>query len=267
MTCTRKKYGGQQGGSQGRPWAVGLEGILLVWLTRLMCRWLKDEDWGQRSGQQDCPCQGFECWKENQNCPGKTRAGRRAGHGWVLKRLKTHPPGVCLLPPQEEAIVHLPQGLPIFPSRLPQPTAWGVAGSGDEGSTPESSQGPKCRGGCGYQFLGQDCTACLIHAQAHHLARPRQRPEQGGWGGSSRRGPDLSLSFADGLCPMDCPTTEAASGAGGRPGPFRRARSRRRGRRAAPVRRARTPPACTSAPGPQLPAGTTPSPDPGCPRV
>lgn len=208
-------------------------------MARLRCHWLKDESWDQCSGQRECQRQGFECWKENQNCPGRTRAGRRAGHSWVLKRLKTHPLGVCLLPPQEgwllggcrEAIVHLPKGLPIFPSRLPQPTAWGGRGSGEDGFTPEVSQRPRCRRGCGYQFS------------------------------------NLSLSFADGLCPMGCPTTEAASGAGGRPGPFRGAHSRRRGRRAAPVQRARTPPARISAPGPRLPAGTTPSPDPGCPRV
>lgn len=154
MMCAQKKFGGQQGGSQGRPWAAGLEGVLLVWMARLRCHWLKDESWDQCSGQRECQCQGFECWKENQNCPGRTRAGRRAGHSWVLKRLKTHPPGVCMLPPQEgwllggcrEAIIHLPQGLPIFPSRLPQPTAWGVRGSGDDRFNSRGFPRPKVQG-------------------------------------------------------------------------------------------------------------------------
>lgn len=81
------------------------------------------------------------------------------------------------------------------------------------------------------------------------------------WGGLacvSMQGPDAALSFADGPCPMDCPTTEEASGEGGPQGHSRRARSPPSGARAALVCRARTAPACTSAPAPWLSAGMTP---------
>lgn len=82
-------------------------------------------------------------------------------------------------------------------------------------------------------------------------------PEWGGQAGLSTCSPDAALSFADRLCPMDCPTTGGASAAGGPRGCSRRAHSPPSGHSAALVCRARTAPACTSAPAPWLSAGMT----------
>lgn len=87
---------------------------------------------------------------------------------------------------------------------------------------------------------------------------PRRRPEWGVRACLCARGPDAALSFADGLCPMDCPTTEQASEEGGPQSRSRRSHSPPSGHCAAPVCRARTVPACTSVPAPWLSAGMTP---------
>lgn len=114
-------------------------------------------------------------------------------------------------------------------------------------------------GWCGHQARGRRCSTARGCVRTLLPARHPHACEPGRPGCFSGRGPDTALSFAGGLCLMDCPTTEGAPVAEGRQGCFRRAPGPRRGHHAVLVCRLMTEPVCSSAPKRWLLAGTPPS--------